>query len=410
MPVLSPTDLPEGQGADAGRLDRVRDHLRSALYMGRLMLDEVLAARFGDEEPDEYRALVGKAGGELAMLLRLAQRVLPDAADRAQMSGLARDLAPLVRAPHVYRSLVTRPSRAPMHALAHLCLVELGLPDERLDRVARLALSSSVYAANERVPYRMLDAAWTRHLAYGDAELDHPAIGLSPLGAGVDLLAASTEDAYAFTHALPYATDFGRLALPAALAPQLLLGTAEALAVKALDEDDLDLLAEVLMAPAILRVGWTPTLAFAWDVLDRAWQTFGFVPGPGLPPAPEIETRTQAARRVLGTVYHTTFAAGLCCATLLACQALPPTLPAGPPGKIAAPPGGGSAWKVSWNHCSEAAQEHLLFLRLAFALHATVKAGDLVALRTTLVAAAGAELTDHPLFFQAVELLERASA
>jgi hypothetical protein len=399
----------EGQGADTRRLDYLSAYVRSALEMGRLMLDEVLAAHFGDDDPDEYRALVGKAGGELAMLLRLARRVLPGAADSEQITGLARDLAPLVRAPHVYRSLVTRPSRAPMHALAHLCLVELGVPDERLDRLARLALSASVHAANERVPYRMLDAAWTRHLAYGDAELDHPAIGLSPLGAGVDLLAASTEDAYAFTHALPYATDFGRLALPAGLAPHQLLGMAEALAVKALDEDDLDLLAEVLMAPAILRVGWTPTLAFAWDVLDRAWQTFGFVPGPGLPPAPGIETRTQAVRRVLGTIYHTTFAAGLCCATLLACQALPPSLAAGPPGKIAAPPGGGSAWKASWDHCSEAAQERLLFLRLAFALCATVKAGNLVALRATLVAAAGAGLIEHPLFFQAVELLERAS-
>ena len=35
-----------------------------------------------------------------------------------------------------------------------------------------------------------------------------------PLGAGVDLLELSAQDAYAFTHALPYATDFGRLPLP----------------------------------------------------------------------------------------------------------------------------------------------------------------------------------------------------
>src|SRR5688572_14143413 len=170
------------------------------MSMARLVLDEVLAVRFENEEPDEYRELVGKAGGELAMLLRLADRALPGDEDREEIRSLARDLAPLVRAPHVYRFLFLRPSRAPMHTLAHFCLAELGLRDERLDRVARLALSSSVCAANERVPYRILDAAWTRHFAFGDKELDHPAISLSPIGAGIDLLQATTNDAYAFTH------------------------------------------------------------------------------------------------------------------------------------------------------------------------------------------------------------------
>src|SRR6185295_1117451 len=163
--------------------------------MARLLLDEVLDVQYGQEEPDEYRNLVGKAGGELAMLLRIARRALPNEEDAAEIREFARDLAPLARSSHVYRSLLLRPSRAPMHRLAHFCLVELGVPDEKLDRLACLALRSSVCAANERVPYRMLDAAWTRHLAFGDAELEHPAVLLSPLGAGVDLLEVSTDDA-----------------------------------------------------------------------------------------------------------------------------------------------------------------------------------------------------------------------
>src|SRR6185436_14895947 len=108
-----------------------------------------------------------------------------------------------------------------------------------------------------------------------------------------------------------------------------------------LDEDDLDLLAEVLMSPAILRLDWTPTLSFAWNVLERVWQEFGFVPGPGIPPAVSNETRTRTVRRVLGTVYHTSFAAGLCCATLVACGSAPPELESGPPGRIKQPPGKG---------------------------------------------------------------------
>jgi hypothetical protein len=399
----------EDQGAKPRRLDLLRDYVRSALHMGRLMLDEVLDVRFSHEEPDEHRNIVGKATGELAMLLRLAKRALPNEADVKEIRELAQELSPFARAPHIYRSLIMRPSRASVYALSHLCLVELDVPDQRFDKVARLALGSSVCAANERVPYRILDAAWTRHLAFGDAELDHPAIYLSPLGVGVDLLESSTDDAYAFTHALPYATDFGRIPLPANLHHHLLLGIAEALAVKALDEDDLDLLAEVLMAPAILRLGWTPTLTFAWEVLDRVWAEYGFVPGPGLPPPANNETRTQTVRRVLGTVYHTTFAAGLCCATLIGSDYMPPGFQPGPPGGIAVPPGRGAAWKINWNASSQLVQESLAFLSLGFSLRRAIDTVDLVGIREILKVAAQIGLLEHPLFLQALELLERAS-
>lgn len=396
----------QGQGADSRRLEPVRNYLRSVMSVARLVLDEVLAVRFEQEDPDEYRELVGKAGGELAMLLRMADRALPDNEDRKELRSLARDLAPLVRAPQVYRFLFLRPSRTPMHALAHFCLNDLGVKDEKLDRVARLALSSSVCAANERVPYRILDAAWTRHLAFGDLELDHPAIYLSPLGVGVDLLEATINDAYAFTHALPYATDFGRLPLPSGVDRLNLLGIAEALAVKALDEDDFDLLSEVLMAPPILRLGWTPTLSFAWDVMKRVWNEFGFVPGPGVPPAPENETRTKRVRRVLGTLYHTTFAAGLCCATMVACESVPREIQRFA-GQLETPPGKGTAWKINWNRTSRQTQESLIFLSLAFTLRRAVESIDLSGIREVLQRAAEVDLLEHPLFIQALEMLER---
>ncbi len=377
--------------------------------MARLLLDEVLDPRFSEHEPEEYRNLVGKAGGELAMLLRLASRALPDAADADEIAGLARDLAPLARSPHVHRALVFRPSRAPMHALAHLCLTQLGVPDETLDLLVRAALTSSVCAANERMPYRMLDGAWTRHLAFGDAELNHPAVHLSPIGAGVDLVEGTPNDAYAFTHALPYATDFGRIPLSAGLDPRHLLSIAEAIAAYALDDDDLDLVAEVLMAPAILRIGWTPTLCFAWEVLERVWGELGFVPGPGLPPARADETRVDAVRRVLGSVYHTTFAAGLCCATLIACDALPPAVAHGCAGGDL-PAGKGQAWRTNWQQCSRQAQDDLIFLQLAFSFRRATEAADFVALRNVLRAAADADLLEHPLFLQGLELLERVTA
>ncbi|MCA0239699.1 MAG: hypothetical protein LCI02_02480 [Proteobacteria bacterium] len=413
---------------------RLQEHLDSALQMARLLLDEVLHPRHAGTDGDAHADLVGKAGGEVAMLLRLADRACADDAGRARVRALARDLAPLARTPRVWRSLVMRPSRAPMHAMAHLCLQALGERDDALDRVVRLALACSAANANERVPYRLLDAAWTRHLALGDGELQHPALGLSPLGAGIDLVEATVEDAYAFTHALPYASDFGRVPLPPTFdASRLaqLADLADAVAVQALASDDLDLLAEVLMAPAVLRRPWTPILAFGWQVLDRVWTEHGFVPGPGLPPPVAGENRTQTVRRVLGTVYHSTLAAGMTCAALLAADALPPTAPLGALADAdAAPPaigsgaGGGSggggggggrggsasAWRAQWQRCPAAQRQQLGFLLLSLQLREALAEMDLAEVHRLVRQAAQQGWLDQPLVVQSAELLGRACA
>lgn len=386
--------------------EALQDQLRSALELGRLLLVEVFSDDFAREDPAAYRDLAGKAGGELAMLLRLAARALPGDDDQREILAIAAQLQPLARMPQLYRCLVMRPSRASLHVLAHLCLSELGLRDEGLDRAARRALRAA--AANERGPCRQLDAAWTRHIAFGDHELEHPALALSPIGTGVDLLATRTDDAYAFTHALQYATDFGRVALPAWVDREATLGVVEALALQALDEDDLELLAELLMAPALLRMPWTPMLAFAWQVVDACWQAFGFVPGPGLPPERADETHAHAVRRILGTVYHTTFGAGVCCATLLACDALPPQLPCSAVLARSLPPGRGRAWRAHWRRLTPAARQSLALLEQGFKLRRALESSELPAVQRVVQAAAQQGLLAHPLFLQALELLGQA--
>lgn len=398
------------RGTAAVPARQLQDHLRSSLQMARLLLDEVLHPRHADDDSSAHADLVGKAGGEVAMLLRLAARACTDTDDRKRVRRLAHDLAPLARTPRVWRSLVLRPSRAPMHAMAHLCLQDLGEHDAMLDGLVRMALRSSAAAANERVPYRLLDAAWTRHLAFGDAELQHPALALSPLGTGIDLLQATVEDAYAFTHALPYATDFGRVALPPTFDAAQLMDLADAVAVQALADDDLDLLAEVLMAPAILRQPWTPTLAFGWQVLDHVWSDNGFVPGPGLPPAVDGESRTQTVRRVLGTVYHTTLAAGMTCATLLAADALPPVPALGPLGDAPAPAIGGRAWREQWARSTRKQQDDLAFLLLSLQLRQALSDLDLAQVHHLVRQAATQGWLDKPLLVQAAEMLGRVCA
>jgi len=115
-------------------------------------------------------------------------------------------------------------------------------------------------------------------------------------------------------------------------------------------------------------------------------------------------------RRVLGTVYHTTFAAGLCCATLIACRAVPPEVELGPPGELELPPGKGAAWKVNWTTATRDVQDNLRFLSLAFSLRRAVEDIDLLRVRQLLESAAEIGLIEHPLFTQTLEFLERANA
>lgn len=410
--VPEPAGVIAEPASDIGSMQRqaLHLHLRSSLQVARILLEEVLDGRHAAEDPEAHAQLVGKAGGEVAMLLRLALRSSDVTEDRTLIHQLANNLAPAVRTPRVRRCLVLRPSRAPMHAMAHLCLQSLGDRDDAFDSLVRQALMSGTAAANERVPYRLLDSAWTRHLAFGDIELQHPALALSPLGVGIDLVASTVEDAYAFTHALPYATDFGRLPLPEAFNTADLMDLADAVAVQALADDDLDLLAEVLMAPAALRQPWTPVLVFGWQLLDRVWSENGFVPGPGLPPPVTGENRTQTVRRVLGTAYHTTLAAGMTCATMLFANACPPASTQGQVGEIPSPAVGGQAWREQWRCCTQAQQDELGFLLLSLELRQALTEVNLSIVHRLVHRAAEQGWLDKPLVLQATEMLSRAVA
>ena len=303
---------------------------------------------------DDDSADFTKEVTELAMLLRLVcgDRCRPPDCRSGEHAGPPdRTDRPLQQG---RRPVRRRPSQAGRHLLAHACLHQLGCRDDRFTDFALSLLQASAAHAEERVPYRLLDSGWTRHLLLGDAELAHPALAVSPIGRGVDLIATPIEDAYAFSHALPYATDFGRIPLPDWADPHWLSEIADALILKALAEDDLDLLGELLMAPALLRLDWSPVQWFGWQVLVTAWQQYGFLPGPGLPAAEPGESSQARISRVLGTVYHTTLVGGLLVATLLRCGYWPPEEP--PAGTAAVPslpplpsvPAADRAWHRCW--------------------------------------------------------------
>jgi len=205
---------------------------------------------------------------------------------------------------------------------------------------------------------------------------------------------------------------FGREAesfVPAWADPAWLSGTADALVLKALHEDDLDLLGELLMTPALVRAPWTSVQWFGWRVLCDTWSEHGFVPGPGLPPPVAGESAAERVRRVLGTVYHTTLVGGLAAATLVACGWLPPETPPGAASYDVQPvdPADRSrAWRRVWTSLEPAHRDVLGAVPAGLALHRAVNDVDVVAILAAL-RQPGVESLPEPLVSQAAELVGR---
>ena len=130
----------------------------------------------------------------MATLLRLADRVLLGEADQGRIAVLAWRVSRIARTRAARAAVAARPSRAAAYVLAHGCLHQLGCRDDEFDNLARAALTSSAATACVGAT-RPLDVAWIRHLLLGDDELDVPALEVSPIGVGVDLVGAGAEDA-----------------------------------------------------------------------------------------------------------------------------------------------------------------------------------------------------------------------
>jgi len=121
-------------------------------------------------------------------------------------------------------------------------------------------------------------------------------------------LAVADGDAYALTHAVFYATDFGRTPLPLATRDRRELGElALVLMGAALARCDADLGAELLHIARIAGSAREPGGAAGWTRLARMQRADGAVPGPLW--ERETERRLsgeRAAAYVFGTAYHTT--------------------------------------------------------------------------------------------------------
>jgi hypothetical protein len=265
--------------------------------------------------------LEDKVASECALLVMLTQRCAPPSSPLAQLAArVGESVATTIRSNHNRRSIMRTPQAAATIGQGHIYLRCAGHRDPEWDSLVLGALKRGYGEVQERHPHRLLDRRWTRQL-----------IGLPSSSDGVDLLSVSIiesrahplymsqDDAYAYTHALMYLTDFGARPPEPAMTRSRITQVVNACLAWTLLDGDYDLLTEFMLGYVLLRQRWTHHAEFAWTVLNETWDRMGFLPGPTFDeevfsPLLGDERRAYAFREM----YHTNVVGGLLCAVLLA--------------------------------------------------------------------------------------------
>ncbi|MFC8872566.1 DUF6895 family protein [Streptomyces sp. NPDC057148] len=263
---------------------------------------------------------------ELLGLLRVLDRegVLPR---NAALPGRALDLAAETAAdPGFERSLRRGDAYFPYHLNLVTLLEHLGRPQPALRARSEALLAAD--AGGHSRPYKpVLNRLELRYfldrggatappsLPTVEALLRQSVAALDP-----DVLQLTESETYALTHAVFYATDFGRHRLDLGTGPRTRLReTVRVLLGVHLARGSLDLLAELLLCTRALAEGpeISPAERAGWHLLARAVRPDGAVPSPvHRPETLATLTGDKAAAYLFGTCYHTTTAAALAAATL----------------------------------------------------------------------------------------------
>lgn len=210
-----------------------------------------------------------------------------------------------------YRDLVRRDRRALLLYAGTCAALRLcGREDADLRHAVESAVRGRYATCFERVPYRHLDLVHTLELA----GIDLPGPGLAEampltlLAADPNALELSTSDTYAITHAIFYATDFGRRTLPG-VATDVVALLDECL-VLALADSDADLVGELLMCLTCVHAAPSPAQRAARRWLQGWQEPDGRLEGPpGV--IPQRLAEADPAWGSWATAYHTTVVAAL---------------------------------------------------------------------------------------------------
>ena len=299
------------------RVDRSLDFAEAAISLVR-DADPAVDLEALEAPPDKIIA-------ETAMLLR-AIVTLPGESNeelRRRATDLATQLANHARHQRVQIGIALFPALALDYGAAHIVLESAGLPDPAFSETIKNSLEATTATARERFPHRELEQAWLTSLLYASG-IDRGMAARTSVFRGIDVISGSRDDAYSFTHALMYATDFGRRGRQTWLPTDRILAISRSALAAVLDDDDFDLAGELLLAWPFLRSEWDDTASFAFAVLANVEDEVGVLPSLALD-LHEYNKLPESSRRsyVAAVAYHTAYVMGLLCASALRAEAYP---------------------------------------------------------------------------------------
>ncbi|HEV8241623.1 MAG TPA: hypothetical protein VGS57_19830, partial [Thermoanaerobaculia bacterium] len=369
-----------------------------------------------------------KVVAETALLLLCVAPIRDlDERIRERFDAIADLLVPLARGRDLLAAICLDPGLACDHAVAHILLSRLGHVDLEVDHLLAQA-TAGVEFGPERLPHRRLEQAWLARMQKRDGmsdrgrpsqRLDSRLIADSMLGRPLDALGASRMDVYAFTHSVMYASDLGERRFRLPRSRTRIAEDSDAALARALDTNDFDLAAELLLAWPMLGLRWTAAAAFAFRVLAHEEDQRGFLPGSTFDVARyQSLGADERTRYMLLTCYHTVYVWGFLCALALRPGCAPPS--SVPPTRRARGAAvaisalldidDASCWRKPFDALSHRQQDALSPLLLALLLRRARAAADLGLIRQALELALAHGLAHGPAPQQAAALLRRTRA
>jgi len=254
-----------------------------------------------------------KIACEVAWLLLLGRRLRLGGDVASAFEKLSDDVVLYLRAPENLLVSIQNPQFASSFAIAHRALTEAGYPDVAWDRIVQAGLSPERFDIKERYPHRILERLWVLDL-YGlpaPFALADVAV-LSILAGDADPLTMTDSDAYAYTHAIFYLTDFGRTPMPGNLDAERIRAVVDSAIAWQIGQRNFDLLGEFLICAALLGGAPSPHAALGLALWNGTWDELGFLPGPSFDdkvfaPLEGDERRAYA----FAELYHTNLVGGL---------------------------------------------------------------------------------------------------
>ena len=325
-------DMVAGPAAPTIDADRLEASLAKALDLAAQVIRHLCPTGFHDPRSADRSFKADKPVAETAMLLHVSKGLPGRPAIDQRVRQLARGLAPFARSGPAAIELCLHPSVATKFAVPHVILSRLGLEDADFDELLSLCLQSAFRDGADRPPVADLEREWVEGLRTGRG-ISEASVTANILTRPLDILGGVRGDAYAFTHALMYVTDFGHRPCELPRGARATLAEAEALLARFLGGEDYDVAGEILLAWPFLGVPWSPGAALAMQLLLDADQRFGVLPG-GLLDGAELAELPEGERgfHALACTYHTSYVMGFLCAATLRSGLMPAIdCDAGPP-------------------------------------------------------------------------------